>query len=125
MTFAPACTEVADGVLVMVRFASVAVAMTSVAVAVLFEVLGSLTAEVTFAVWLICVPAVPLFNFTTKVIVPGVLGAKLASVQVREASVQIQVPVPVNDCAVVFGGRLSVRFTVVAVLGPELFTCCV
>lgn len=56
---------------------------------------------------------------------PGVLGARLESVHVSVASVQIQEPVPVSDCAVVFGGNVSVKFTVVAALGPILFTCCV
>ena len=121
----PACTEVAEGVLVITRFAWVPVAMTSVAVAVLFAVLGSLIAELTFTVWLIAVPAAPLFSFTTKVIVPEVPGPKPVSVHVSVPSVHTHVPVPVNVCAVVFVGRVSVRFTVVAIPGPALLTCCV
>jgi hypothetical protein len=126
VTLLPACTEVAEGVLVMTRFACVARATTSLAVAELFRVFGSVTADVTLTVWLIGVPAgVPAFTFTVKVIVPGVLGARLVSVHVSVASVHTHVPVPVNVCAVVFAGSVSVRLTVVAVLGPALLTCCV
>lgn len=50
MTLLPGATEVGDAELVTTRSASVLVATTSVAVVLLFAVLGSGTAEVTLAV---------------------------------------------------------------------------
>jgi hypothetical protein len=47
---------------------------------------------------------------------------KLGFVQVRVPTVQVQPPGPVSVCAVVFAGTVSVRVTLVAVLGPLLVT---
>ena len=125
MTLLPAATEVGLAVLVATRSACVARATTSEAVAVLFAVLGSVIDEVTFAVSLMAVPgAVPAVTFTVYVIVPGAPGARLGSVQVKVATVHVQPAARQRD-RVVFAGSVSVRLTVVAVLGPPLVTTCV
>ncbi len=46
----------------------------------------------------------------------------LGFVQVRVATVQVHPAGPVNDTTVVFAGNVSVRVTLVAVLGPEFVT---
>jgi hypothetical protein len=74
---------------------------------------------------LIAVPAaVPAVTSTVYVMV-ALPAARLASVQVNVASVQVQPAGPVSDTAVVFAGSASVRVTDVAVLGPLLVTTCV
>lgn len=117
--------------MVVTRSAWVAVATTSAAVAVLLARLGSVVDELTVAVSLIAVPAaVPAFTFTAtvKLAVPG---AKLGSVQVMvpvapTAGLVHDHPTgKVTDWKVVFGGVLSLRLAVVAVLGPALVTTCV
>src|SRR5271165_1181930 len=127
----PAAKDVGAAEFVTTRSAWVAVATTSAAVAVLFDVLGSVTAELTLAVSLIAVPAaVPAFTFSTTVNVPEPAA--------RLGFVQVIVPVPFTagvmhdhpagaeiDWNVVFAGVLSVRLAVVAVLGPLLVTTCV
>jgi len=126
VTLLPGAVDATDGVFAIERSACPAAATTSVAVAELLAELGSVVAEVTVAVLLIAVPAaVPAFTVTTyvKVAVPG---AKLASVQVPVAAVQIHVPPgPVSDTRVVFAGSVSVSVTLVATLGPEFVTTCV
>jgi hypothetical protein len=106
-------------------------ATTSAAVALLFAVFGSAIAEFTVAVSLIAVPAaVPAFTFRAIV--------KLAAPAAKLGSVQVIVPVPptagvvhdqpaagLTDWKVVFGGVLSVRLALVAVLGPAFVTTCV
>src|SRR5271165_381872 len=83
----PAAKEVGEAEFVTTRSAWVAVATTSAAVAVLFDVLGSVTAELTLAVSLIAVPAaVPAFTFSTTVNVPEPAA--------RLGFVQVIVPVP-------------------------------
>jgi hypothetical protein len=127
----PAANEVGDAEFVTIRSACVAVATTSAAVAVLLELFGSETEDVTLAVSVIAVPAtVPAFTFRTTVKVPEP-DAKLAFVQ-------LIVPVPLTagvvhdhpdaaeiDWNVVFAGVVSVKLAVVAVLGPLLVTICV
>ena len=49
----------------------------------------------------------------------------LGLVHVRVATVQVHPAGPVNDTTVVFAGSVSVRLTLVAVLGPEFVTTCV
>lgn len=121
----PAATDVGEAEFVTTRSACVAVATTSAAVALLFEVLGSLIAELTLAVWLIAVPAaVPAVTSTVKVIVAEP-GAKLGFVQVRVPTRQVHPAGPVSDCTVVLAGTVSVRLTLVAVLGPLFVTTCV
>lgn len=123
MTLLPAAIEVGDAVLVTTRSAWLDVATTSDAVAVLFPEFGSLTAEVTLAVWLIAVPAATLEpTVTTNEILAGELGARLGSVQVSVASVQVHPVGPDNEKAVVFAGKVSVTDTLVAALGPALLT---
>ena len=46
-------------------------------------------------------------------------------VQVRVATVQVHPAGPVSDTTVVLAGSVSVRLTLVAVLGPEFVTTCV
>jgi hypothetical protein len=126
VTLLPAATELAEGVLVVIKYACVAEATTSLAVALLLFKLGSVTEELTVAVSLIAVPeAVPVFTFTTNVIVAGAPGAKLASVQMKVASVQVHPVGPPSDTAVVFAGNASFRVTDVAALGPLFVTTCV
>ncbi len=85
-------------------------ATTSAAVALLLVKFGSVTAELTVAVSLITVPAaVPAITFTIYVMVAGAPGARLGSVQVNVASVQVHPAGPVSDTAVVFAGSASVR----------------
>jgi hypothetical protein len=48
--------------------------------------------------------------------------AKLGFVHVRVPTVQVQPPVPVSVCAVVFAGTVSLRLAEVAALGPLLVT---
>jgi hypothetical protein len=125
----PAATDVGAAVFVVIRSASVAVATTSAAVAVLLAVLGSVVVELTVAVSLIAVPAgVPALTFTItgKLAVPV---AKLGSVQVMlpalptVGSTQDHPPgIGVSDTNVVFAGVVSVKLTPVAVLGPALVT---
>jgi len=125
VTLLPAATDVGDAEFVTTRSACVAVATTSAAVAVLFEVFGSVMEELTVAVSLIAVPAaVPAFTRTVYVIVADP-GAKLELEQVRVTTLQLHVPVAVSVCAVVLAGRVSVRFAFVAVLGPLFVTTCV
>ena len=66
VTLLPAATDVADGALVVIRSACVAVATTSAAVALLLVRFGSVTEELTLAVSLITVPEVAVeITFTT------------------------------------------------------------
>lgn len=126
----PAGSEVGDAEFVVIRSASVAVATTSAATAVLFAPLGSVVEELTMTVLLIAVPAaVPAFTFTASVKL-AVPGAKLASVQVMRpvpptaGVMQSQPTGNTIDWKVVLGGVLSVRRAAVAVLGPALVTTC-
>lgn len=122
----PGATEVGDAEFVATRSDCVAVATTSAAVTLLFAVFGSLTAELTLAVSLIAVPAaVPAVTVTTYVMVAGVLAARLGFVQVSVAGVQVHPAGPVRETKVVFAGAVSVKVTLLAVLGPALFTTCV
>ena len=98
--------------------------------ALLFVRFGSVTAELTLAVSLICVPAaVPAVTFNTTVNVDDP-GAKLGLVQLMvpllptAGVVQDQPPGIVIDWNVVFGGVVSVMLTVVAVAGPAFVTTC-
>jgi len=103
----------------------VAKATTSAAVALLFALLGSVIDELTLAVSLIAVPAaVPAVTFNTYVIVAAP-GARLASVQVRVPTVHVHPAGPVSETTVVFAGSVSVKLTLVAVLGPAFVTSCV
>ena len=122
----PAATVVGEAEFVVIRSACALVATMSVAVALLFAWFGSLIAELTLTVSLIAVPAaVPAVTVTTKVMVAGKLGAKAVSVHVSVTGLHVHPAGPVSDDAVVFAGRTSVRVTLVAVLGPALFTTCV
>ncbi len=126
VTLLPAATDVADGELVVIRSAWVAVATTSAAVALLLVRFGSVTGEVTFAVSLIAVPeVVPTFTFTIYVMVAGAPEARLGLVQTSVARVQAHPAGPVSDTEVVFAGSASVRVTDAAALGPLLVTTCV
>ena len=130
VTFAPAATLLADGVLVMARSACPAVATIVVVVAVLFALLVSV-AELTVKVSVIVVPAaVPALTCTTgeNVVAPGG----------RVAIVQVRVPAPPTTRALqahpaggtkerkfVLAGITSVNVTLAALLGPGLVTTCV
>ena len=57
--------------------------------------------------------------------VAGAPGAKLGSVQVSVATVQVHPTGPVSETEVVFAGNVSVRLTLVAALGPPFVTTCV
>jgi hypothetical protein len=121
----PAATDVGAATFVVIRSACVAVATTSAAVAVLFAEFGSVVEELTVTVSLMAVPAaVPAFTLTTKVIV-ALPTARLGFVQVSVPRTHVHPAGPVNDCAVVFAGKLSVTVTLLAALGPALFTTCV
>jgi hypothetical protein len=127
----PAATEVGDALFVVTRSAWVAVATTSLAVAVLLADLGSLVDELTVAGLLITVPAaVPAFTFNATVNVPEP-AAKLGLVQVMvpvlptAGVVQDHPAAGVIEANVVFAGVVSVSATAVAVLGPALATTCV
>jgi hypothetical protein len=114
------------------RSASVFVATTSEAVALLLAKLGSVVEEVTVTVSLIAVPAgVPATTATAI--------EKLAVPTAKLGLVQVMVPVlptvgavhdhPVGrvpiEKKVVVGGVTSVIVAAVAALGPELVTTCV
>jgi hypothetical protein len=130
VTLLPGATDVGAAELVVTKSASVEVATTSVAVAVLLVRFGSEVEEVTVAVLLITVPAaVPVGTFRTT--------EKLAVPVARLASVQLIVPVPpgagvvhdhpdagVIELKMVPVGVVSVRVTLVAVLGPTFLTLC-
>ena len=122
----PAATDVGVAESVTTRSACVASATTSAAVALLSVLSGSVTDEFTVAVSLIAVPATAVpATVTIYVIVAGAPGARVGSVQVSVAKVQVQPAGPVSDVAVVFAGSVSVRLTPVAVLGPPFVTTCV
>jgi hypothetical protein len=126
VTLPPGETVVGAATLVTTRSACVPVATTSDAVAVLFAEFESVVVVVTVAVWLIAVPAaVPAVTLTVKVIVPDPPEARLGSVHVSVARVQVQPAGPVSETAVVFAGNVSTRLTLAASLGPELLTSCV
>src|SRR5579872_724948 len=119
----PAETEVGDAAFVTTKSAWAAVATTSAATAVLLDEFGSDVAELTVAFSLIGVPAaVPPFTLTVYVIVAGEPAANAGSTQVNVPRVQIHPAGPVNDCAVVFAGKVFVSVTLVAPLGPALLT---
>ena len=81
VTLLPAATEVGAAEFVTTRSACVGVATTSAAVALLLARFGSDAAEATLAVSLIAVPdGVPVFTFTTKVMVPDAPGPSVGSV---------------------------------------------
>ena len=121
----PAATNVGVAELVTTRSDWVAKATMSDAVAVLFALFGSLVDELTLAVSLIAVPAaVPAVTFNTYVIV-AVPGARLVSVQVRVPTVHVHPAGPVSETTLVLAGSVSVRLTLVALLGPALVTTCV
>ena len=65
VTLLPGATDVGRAEFVVIRSACVARATTSAAVAVLFDVLGSLIVEFTLTVSLIGVPAATAFTVTT------------------------------------------------------------
>jgi hypothetical protein len=118
-------------VFVTTKSASVEVATTSAAVAVLFARFGSFVVVVTVAVLVIAVPAaVPEGTFKTIV--------KLDELTAKLELVQLIVPVPpaagvVHDHPagtliepnVVLAGVVSVRVALAALLGPEFVTTCV
>ena len=127
----PAAIVVTEGELVVTRSAWVARATTSVAVAVLFALLGSAVEELTVTVLLIAVPAaVPAFTarITVKLAVPG---AKVALVQVMVPAAPTAGVVHAHpagkamDWKFVFGGVVSVIDAAAAVLGPPLVATCV
>jgi hypothetical protein len=126
VTLPPAATEAGAAEFVVTKSACVAVATTSLAVAVLLAAFGSETVELAVTVSLIAVPAgVPAVTVTTKLIVAGVAEARDGFVQVKVPTLQVHPAGPFSDTAVVFAGRASVTVTPVAVLGPALFTTCV
>jgi len=93
---------------------------------VLLAEFESLVVDVTVAVSLTAVPAaVPAVTFTTYEIVAGDPDARVGSVHVSVARVQVQPAGPVNETAVVFAGSVFVRVTPLAALGPALLTTCV
>jgi hypothetical protein len=131
VTLLPAATELGDAEFATTRFACVFEATTSVAVALLLARFGSVMAELTEAVSLICVPAaVPAVTFKTTVNVEEP-GAKLGSVQLIVPVAPIAGVVHdqpagiVIDWNVVLAGVVSVMLAVVAVLGPLFVTTCV
>jgi hypothetical protein len=111
---------------VAIRSAWIAVATTSLAIALLLAELGSVVEELTVAVSLIAVPEATLaFTVTTKLIVALVLAARLEIVQVRVPRLHVQPAGPVKDVAVVFAGVASVKITLAPAVGPALATTCV
>jgi hypothetical protein len=118
--------------LVTIKSASVAVATTSAAVAVLFDVFESPVVELTVTVSLIAVPAaVPAVTFK--------ITGKLADPTAKLGFVQLIVPalptvgrvqdhplgIGVSETKVVFAGVISVKVAVAAALGPLLVNTCV
>ena len=96
VTLLPEATEPADGVLVTIKSACVALATMSAAVALLFAVFESVIAEAMLTVSLIAVPGgVPAVTRRVYVIVPEP-GAKLGFVQVRVPGLQVHPAVPVS-----------------------------
>ena len=131
VTLLPAGSELGAATFVTTRSACTAVATTSAAVALLFARFGSVEEELAVTVSMINVPAaVPAFTFTTTVKVPAP-GATLGFVQriapvAPTAGVMQDHPAgKVIDWNAVFGGVFSVRFALVAALGPALVTTCV
>ena len=91
--------------------------------AVLLAQVGSLALQLTESVWVMVDPEATLvFTCTMNVKFAVVLAARLAMVQVRVPSVQLQVPGPLSETDVVLAGRVSVKLTAVAVAGPPLVT---
>jgi hypothetical protein len=123
----PAATETGEAELVVIKSACVARATTSVAVALLLLVLGSVVEELMLAVSVITVPGgVPAFTVTTtgKLAVPG---AKLELVQLIVAPKTHAQPggIGLREKNVVFAGTASEKLAFVATLGPALVTTCV
>src|SRR5579872_5714497 len=121
VTLLPGETEVGEAELVVTKSAWDEVATTSAAVAALLARFGSEVEDVTVAVLLITVPAaVPVgtFKTTEKLAVPA---AKLALVQLM---VPVEPAAGVIALNVVPVGVVSVKLTVVAVLGPRFLTLC-
>src|SRR6266852_5332702 len=127
----PASTGLGEATLETSRFGAV-VPTTVVAVAVLFEELGSLAEELTEAVSEITVPlAVPAFTFTTRVKVPAVepgmfeLLHTTLPVPPTAGAIQLQPAGEAIETNVAFAGTLATRVALSAALGPLLVTICV
>jgi len=128
----PAGTLDGTAVLVVTRSAWVASATTSVAVALLFAELGSVTEELTVAVSLIAVPAgvaAATRTFSVNVADPvanvGLLQVIVPALPTMGAEHDHPLGIGVSEKNVVFGGVTSVKDAPVAVLGPALVTTCV
>jgi hypothetical protein len=109
-----------------------ACATVTLAVALLFELLGSVIDEEPMSVSVMIVPvAVPAFTFVTRMNEPVEPLARVAMLQVivpvaPTAGVeQPHVPGLVRETNVVFVGIASVKLTVAAVAGPLLVNDCV
>src|SRR5579872_1728863 len=127
----PACTGFGDATFVTDKFGPLVPTMV-VAVAVLFDELGSLAAEATETVSVMAVPfATPLLTLTTIENVPELSASMLTFVQVA-------VPVPptagvrqvhpeggVKEMNVVLAGMDSTTVALSAALGPPFVTTCV
>src|ERR1700733_955784 len=117
----PACTG--TGVPVFVMESAAESATCTIVDALLLPRLGSVTLLATDAVSVMVLPeATVVLTIAIKVIVVGVLVARLAKVQVYgETEVHVQ-PEPANETKVVFAGRVSVTVRPVAVAGPAFKT---
>lgn len=132
--FAPASTGLGLWDMVTAMSAWLACATVTLAVALLFDGLGSVTDEEPMSVSVMTVPvAVPAFTFVTSVneAVEPEPAARVAMLQLTvpvaptAGVVQVQVPGLARETKVVFVGIASVKVTVVAVAGPLFVNDCV
>jgi hypothetical protein len=120
----PACTGTGFGVFVIERFAELPT--TSVAVALLFPLFGSLVVDATEAVSVIVVPTATLvLTLTTKEKLAEPVAIVVVSVHFKVARTQVHPAGPVSETAVVLAGRVSVSTGAAAATGPPLVTTCV
>lgn len=123
--FLVACTGTGLGEFVTERSAESATS--TLVVAELFPLLGSLVVAETEAVWVMVDPAVTVeATVTTKVKVAEALMPRfVGSVHLYGAVVVHVHPEPLKELNVVFAGNVSVSTTPVAAAGPVLLTTCV
>ena len=128
----PAATELDDGVLVIASSAMVDKVTEFVAMAELFERIGSDVPELTSATSTIWVPhEVELFTLTANVKVPVPKAATFGFVQLMfpvpltAGVVQVHPVGTVSDWNVVLVGIASVKTAFTAAIGPLLVTTCV
>lgn len=130
--FPPGATPFGDAAFVTIKSAPAAVPTTVEAEAMLLAEFGSLTDELTLAVFVIAVPlAVPVFTLVTSEKVAAVLPAIFKSVQTTlpvlptAGVVQVQPAGVARETNVVLLGTASTSEALSAALGPLLVTTCV